>query len=98
MKVRFWKWDCKVMFSKYQNGGTAIQLIDAEDGCPVATASVWLPGLKKDEIAIKDYSENAGMLDTLLEAEIITEPHRYVSSGHVMIPVCRLVDTGTLQP
>lgn len=93
MKVKFHQWNCQIVFDTYKNGGTAISLVD-EDGCPIATASVLLSNLKKDEIAIKDYSENTGMLEALLSAEIVTEPHRYVPSGFVMIPVCRLTNQG----
>ncbi|WP_371366239.1 hypothetical protein SRRS_06870 [Sporomusa rhizae] len=91
MKVQFNQWNCQVVFGKYQNGETAIQLIDAEDGCPVATATVWIPNLKTDEIAVKDYSENSGMLKTLIDAGIVTEPHRHERSDYVSIPVCKLV-------
>ena len=57
---------------------------------PYATATVIIPGLSTDEYAIKDYSENDGILDMLLEQEVVVEPHRYAYSGYVMIPICRL--------
>lgn len=80
-----------VVKNQYVNGGTALQLVDADDGSPIATASVWIPGLQGDEIAIKDYSENEGMLAALVASGIVTDPHRFEPSGFVTIPVCRLL-------
>lgn len=82
---------CEVARGKYRGGNISLQLIDA-DGMPFATATVWVEGLAKDEVAIKDYSENAGMLSALLLSDIVFAPHRYVKSGFVTIPVCRLVN------
>jgi hypothetical protein len=73
-----------------KGGGKAIQLYTKEEGEPMATASVWVQGLEDGEIAIKDYSENAGILDELLSKEIVTVPHRYMSTGFALLPVVRL--------
>jgi hypothetical protein len=82
---------CYLEFLTYATGNKALRLIDSTDGSPVATCTVNLPDLKSDEIAIKDYSENQGMLDFLLENNIITSPHRYLESGYITnIPVCKL--------
>ena len=61
-----------------------------EDGFPFAKCTVNIPGLEKDEVAIKDYSENEGMLDFLLSNSIVEKPHRYEHSGYVRIPVCKM--------
>ena len=73
---RFLEFDCTYSLGEYTHGGTAIRIIDANDRMPVATASVWIPNLREDEIAIKDYSENEGILDALVEADIVYPPHR----------------------
>lgn len=86
--INFGGFICKFQLHEYVNGGTAIRLVDAFDGMPVATASLWIGNLFHDEIAIKDYSENEGMVEALLEAGIIQPPHRSVN-GH---PVVRLVN------
>lgn len=56
---------CEVTRGEYRGGNIGLQLIDA-DGMLFATATVWVEGLAKDEVAIKDYSENTGMLSALL--------------------------------
>jgi hypothetical protein len=74
----------------YANGGTpSMQLMDANDHFPFMTCTVNMPGLEMDELAIKNYSENEGLLEFLVEEGVLEEPHRYVESGFVMIPVCR---------
>jgi hypothetical protein len=81
-----------LQFAKYANGQTAIKLWDLTDGFPFATATVCVEDdlLKEDEVAIKDYSENEGLLDALIEAEVVEPPHAFIQSGFVKIPICKL--------
>jgi hypothetical protein len=79
-----------VQKSEYRNGGIAIQLIDAEDGTPFATATIWVEGLAENEVAIKNYSENLGMLTFLVTNGIVEQPHRQINNGFVNIPICKL--------
>ena len=72
---------------QYLEGGEALRLVEGT-GEPLATATVWVPGLADDEVAIKDYSENEGMLDLALRNGWVEPPHRFVPSGYVQIPVC----------
>jgi hypothetical protein len=75
---------------RYNNGQTCIQLIDTSDGFPFATATVAVENnLSKEEVAIKDYSENEGLLDTLLAYNIVEKPHAFIQSGFVKIPICK---------
>lgn len=47
--------------------------------------------IQPDEVLIKNYSENHGILDVLLENDIIHKPHRFLSSGFVVAaPVVRI--------
>lgn len=80
-------------FGRYGNGQTAIKLIDSADGFPFATATVCVEDnlLKEDEVAIKNYSENEGILESLIDAGIIEHPHAFIQSSHVRIPICKLL-------
>ena len=92
--VKFMEWNCIVNFKSYSNGRTAIQLLsNNEDQDLIAVASVNLAdvSMEKDEIAIKDYSENEGMLHCLVKAGIVSQPIRYRQSGFVKIPICKLL-------
>lgn len=69
--------------------GKRIQIVD-EDGFPYATCTTYVDGLAPDEIAVKNWSENEGMLDVLIANNIVCPPHRWVESGFVLVPICRL--------
>ena len=79
-----------LQIGKYANGHSKIQMIDMTDGFPYATASVSVPDLADGEVGIKNYSENEGVLEFLLENNIVEQPHRFVESGFVIIPICKL--------
>ena len=82
---------CEIELDSYaKDGSTAIRLIDTADGMPYSTATVWIEGLEKGEVAIKNYSENEGMYYALLEAGVIEPEHRTVLSGFATVPICRL--------
>jgi len=99
-RIQFKKWDCELVRRQYQNGRVALELVawqnvpeqDIFEGEPVATCTVNLPQypLAKDEVLIKDYSENEGMLQTLLDAGVVELAGRTVKTGFVVLPVCIL--------
>lgn len=94
--VKFKQWVCRAEINMYQDGNPAIRLIDINKEWDnlVAVASTNIPGLQHNEVAIKDYSENEGMYDALLKAQVVYPCHRYTQSGHVeRIPVCVLVES-----
>jgi len=94
--IGFGGYICDVIIQRYGTGNLAIRLLDAEDGMPVAVATTNANGLDLDEVAIKDYSENEGMYETLVENGIIHPKHREISTGYVTVPVCKLTEYYTL--
>jgi hypothetical protein len=78
------------------NPRIALILEDPEDGERIEVATINIPEefLSKNEVIIKDYSENEGMLDTLMKAGIISGPKRYVESGYIKAPICELLIPG----
>lgn len=86
--------DVVIQLHKYSNDRPVIQLIDAEDGEPYATATVNVPDvlLLDNEVLIKDYSENEGMLDFLVRNNIVTPTQNGVQSGFVWLPIAILND------
>jgi hypothetical protein len=83
-----------VKLGKYVNGRTAIHLDDVNEGCLYATATVNIDHvlLADNEVLIKDYSENEGMLDFLIKNNIVTPTPNGVQSGFVWLPVAILND------
>ena len=91
-QVVFRGWTCRIERGTY--GATrriALQLTDCTDGEPVAVASVHMPdiSLAPDEVVIKDYSENEGMLDALVATGVISPPLRTILLQYVTLYVCR---------
>lgn len=91
-RVTFRGWACRVERAHY--GGTgriALPLYALEDGSPVAVATLHMPelALAADEVIIKDYSENEGLLDTLVAAGLVSAPLRVVPSGYITLYICR---------
>jgi len=90
---KFREWNCDVLLQQYVNGRKALELVDSDGGEPIAMASVNLPDreLESDEVFIKDYSENGGILASLMEAGIVSSPLGIVRSGFVQVPRCKLL-------
>jgi len=81
---------------KYQNDRIALEMIGTKGkykGETILVATINVPSEKiaDDEVIIKNYSENEGILDVLIDAKIISKPIRQVSTGHVSAPVCKLL-------
>ncbi|HID81756.1 MAG TPA: hypothetical protein EYP51_05205 [Thiotrichales bacterium] len=102
--VTFLGIECDVVKKKYHaNQQTALQLFVADTranldkgwspGDPVLTATSCLPDhcFKSGETAIKNYSENEGILDVLLDAEIISSTGDFVASGYSLFPVVEVL-------
>jgi len=89
--IKFKQWECAVIFLSYGNGRTAISLDEVGTGEPIAVASVNLPDatINEDEVIIKNWSENEGVLEALVEAGIVT-PLRKLFTGFVQADVCKL--------
>lgn len=92
MNVKFLDYDCTVRFAEYANGcGTCIHLLEATTGEPIATATIAAPGLRLNSaVIIKDYSENNGMLDALIDAGVVMAPLGTLRTGFEYSPVCPL--------
>jgi len=82
----------RIELGKYANGRTRITLIDDLDNEPYATATTNLPDvlLLDNEVFIKDYSENEGILYFLTKNNIVVPTDKWATSGHVDIQVCIL--------
>ena len=101
--VRFIGYDCDVLIRKYQaNKQASIQLVIAdtdynrqrtnEIGDPMTTATACMPGypFANNETAIKDYGENTGVLNVLLDAGIVESTGKIINSGFAVFSVVRI--------
>lgn len=87
------QWDCELQRLEYAGGRTALVLIDARDGEPVATVTVNLPDqpLGPNEVFVKDWNENDGMVAAMERAGVLRNTGQYVRTGHVVAPKCELI-------
>ena len=98
INLRYGSYEAEMEVTTYNNGRTAIQLYDAEDGTPLMTASVNIPELpeegiemlcdklgidKRRFVLIKDWSENEGVLMSLEEAGVIDVSKSTIPTGFV---------------
>lgn len=93
MQVSFLGYDCVVIKSKYKaNQQTALSLRTVQDGEPVATATICIPGksFEEDETVIKDYSENEGILACLIDAGVIKTTGRQIQLNYVVAPIVKV--------
>lgn len=107
IKVTFREWECILQTKLFQDKSICLQLIDVEDGSPVARAtvamnSIHIPDILRmalDEaakdgiiyVAVKDYSENEGMLKALITAKIVGPPTATVQVGFAEVHLCPLL-------
>jgi hypothetical protein len=94
--IQFADTDCTIEENHYANGRLRWDLCDAQTGEPVATATVNVPDYpskKLDDrthVLIKDWSENAGIVEALHEARYISLPQGRVPAGFAYAAVCRV--------
>lgn len=85
--VKIDEWDCTVELARYRSGQTAIVLNDAETGERVAVASVAIPegrNLPINHTFIKNWSENKGILEVLVNAGIVRDTGEVAATGDVV--------------
>ena len=90
--VTFLNTRCRLQFSRYANGRLAIQLHN-DRGEPFATATINVPTmpLAEDQVLIKDYGENEGLLMALEEAGVVRTTGVRCRLGYVQADVCHLL-------
>ena len=90
--VRFKEWECGVALGRYGNKRIALQLYAAEDGEIIATASVNVPDepCPEGHTFIKSWSENEGMLLTLVKAGVVEDAHHSVRTGYCMASLVKV--------
>ena len=75
---------------QYSNGQLAVFLRD-NDGEPLAELSIMQDSveLAPDEFIFKDYSENSGLVQDLLDSKMVVPTDRFVLVGYHLCPVCK---------
>ncbi|QIB67153.1 hypothetical protein [Kineobactrum salinum] len=79
--ITFLNFNCVLRQAAYNNGRAALQLVDASDGSPIATASVNIPEVRcpHEHTWIKTWSENTGILEALTAAGVVKDTGKRAS-------------------
>lgn len=86
------KGEHELFMSAYIDGSPALFLIkDGEVACKV-TACVKGAPLGEGEFLVKGYSENEGVIESLLESGHLIDTGKAYASGHAYMKVCKLAD------
>lgn len=93
LKTKYSLYDAYINFLQYGNGRVALEFADAITGESILRATVNIPDedLAEDEVFIKNYAENEGILDWLIENNIVSQPLSYTRNGFESIPRCKLL-------
>ncbi|WP_020474191.1 hypothetical protein [Zavarzinella formosa] len=94
MLVMFGGHECRVRVERYASSGhTALILDNAWDGQQVAVATVNMPDipLPPNQVFIKDYGEQEGMLKALEEAGFVKASGVRAATAIGPLPVCDLL-------
>lgn len=88
---RYLQEEVTIQLGTYGNGRVAIELYTLEQE-PFMIASVNVPSvhLEEDEVIIKDYSENEGVLKFLEDNNIVHATPYAVQVGHTYCKICIL--------
>ena len=89
------QWDVELIeYQKSGHMGLCIVEVSNEDIVQDFLISTHIRTLKQDEIAVWNFDGFQGILETLIEAEIVEEPHNYIEKIYgdlkYMVPIVRL--------
>jgi hypothetical protein len=93
IKTKYGEYDVKPVWGRYASGNRSLRLFSREDGIPVMVVSVDLNvELKDDEMLIKNWSENEGILEELQRYEIIGKVIEEIPTGFVHAQRVKLIN------
>ena len=91
--VTFRDLECVVLKGMYASGQIKLWLITARTRAQMGTATVHMPvqSVPKGHVLIRDYSENEGILQALVEGGIVSKPVNVVTVGPNSLQECQLL-------
>lgn len=92
--MRFKHWQCKIVPGRYENNRLALKLVDMVDEEPIAKITVDVSEIPRipGYIHVKDWDENEGMFQALMDAGIVQSEHVKIPSGSVDVIQAKLTD------
>lgn len=92
MKIEYKGYQCTLEITRYHKPSNIAIALHSNEG-PIAKATVNLDvKLREGLVAIKDYAENEGMLQTMIDAGIVGNPVAIVDlSAYAQAHICPLL-------
>lgn len=90
-----WNHVVELRESKYYEDGPKLELVEIlprpGEEEPFLTATVYRPdeNLEEDEIIIKNYAENKGVLEFLIRNKVVSLPVRTIRNGYISLDVVK---------
>ena len=94
VQVDFGEWKCNVLMERYEHDEMSLSLVDPTDYSRIcrATSNLTDSCSASNEVLIKDYAENAGVLDALVDTGLLDDTGRAIESDHSQLNVLRMSD------
>ena len=83
--------DCTIVFQRYESRRRCLRLIADDEPYMCATVNVPDVPLSAREILIKNWEENTGVLEALVEAGIVEATNQTIAIGQQQADVVRLL-------
>ena len=85
----------RLQISRYPNGQKRVRVHDCY-GEPIAELSLMSDDidLAKDEVILKEDSENAGLIEDFMLSNLFTPTNRFVLIGAHLCPICQIYSGG----
>jgi hypothetical protein len=92
MNLKYKQWSVVFVCGQYCTGRLAIELVDAHDGERITVVTVNLEDvtIEDDEVIIKTWSENEGMVEWLQSVGVVTDIVRTEPTGYAEACVCKV--------
>jgi hypothetical protein len=87
---KYRQWTGDLYLRKYHNGNIRIDMNDNEGPIAVITANT-KEILPEDAVLVKDYFENEGILQDLIDQGVVEKPSILIPSAHVHLNLCKLL-------
>ncbi len=94
IKTKYFTGDVDLVVGQYSNGRLALQMFCSHTKELALTPTVNIPEvfLKENEILIKNWSENEGILDSLVEQGLVEDTGKVVPTGYVIANIVKITD------
>jgi hypothetical protein len=91
-KMKYNGWNCNLELTSYARNNQSAILLTSDEGLPIAKATTCIDyNFQEGETAIKDWSENEGMLKALISNGIVADTGKRAECGFTTAAIVQLI-------